>query len=72
VKAPQQEAMKAKAFDLLDALTRSGALLLKDTSLHVLVATTHRFDQSLVDTVSLSNCSVNIQGTFMKHSGNMQ
>jgi hypothetical protein len=46
---------KEAAFDLLDALTRSGALPLEDASLHVIIASTHVFDQSLLDTVVCRN-----------------
>ena len=51
----QQEAEKNKAFDLLDALSRSGALPIECASLHVMVAATHRFDQTLMDTVIRDN-----------------
>ena len=47
----EQEREKSKAFDLIDAMSRSGALSFEAASLHVVVAATHRFDLSLVDTV---------------------
>lgn len=50
-----QKAEKDKAFDLLDALSKSGALPLSYTELHVMVAATHHFDRSLVDTVISQN-----------------
>ena len=43
------------AFDLLDALSRSGASVLEDVSLHVVIASTHNFDLSLMDTVVKGN-----------------
>ena len=46
---------KNKAFDLLDALSRSGAQPIGHSELHVIVAATHRFDHSLIDTVIRSN-----------------
>lgn len=42
---------KLAAFDLLDALTRSGALPMVDAALHVVVACTHVFDDALMETV---------------------
>lgn len=43
---------KNAAFDLLDALTRGGALPVEDCALHVVIASTHCFDQALIETVS--------------------
>lgn len=42
---------KKKAFDLLDALSRSGSLVLEDSVLHVVLAATHTFDLTLLETV---------------------
>ena len=50
-----QKELKNRAFDLLDAITRSGALDITDVDLHVIVATTHCFDKSLMDTVVQDN-----------------
>eukprot|EP01060_Flectonema_neradi_P035550 TRINITY_DN657_c0_g1_i1.p1 TRINITY_DN657_c0_g1~~TRINITY_DN657_c0_g1_i1.p1 ORF type:complete len:907 (+),score=211.93 TRINITY_DN657_c0_g1_i1:55-2775(+) len=50
-----QKGLKSSAFDLLDALTRSGALEVPDADLHVVVATTHCFDKTLMDTVVKDN-----------------
>jgi hypothetical protein len=49
--ANEQAAKKAEAFHLLDALSRSGEIHMEHASLHVIIAATHCFDQSLVDTV---------------------
>uniref|UniRef100_A0A7S3K0U3 Uncharacterized protein n=1 Tax=Aureoumbra lagunensis TaxID=44058 RepID=A0A7S3K0U3_9STRA len=45
---------RGKAFDLLDALTRSGAIVL-GADLHVIVCATHAFDKSIVDTIIIDN-----------------
>jgi len=51
----QQKEEKNKAFDLLDGLTRAGCLAVDYASLHVVVAATHCFDKSLMDTVIVDN-----------------
>uniref|UniRef100_A0A7S2G5E7 Uncharacterized protein n=1 Tax=Haptolina brevifila TaxID=156173 RepID=A0A7S2G5E7_9EUKA len=53
--ATEQKQAQQKAFDLLDALSRSGALTFDAASLHVLVAATHAFDRSLTETVIAQN-----------------
>jgi hypothetical protein len=51
----EQKDEKNKAFDLLDALSKSGALSIEDASLHVVIAATHCFDRTLLDTVVQAN-----------------
>ncbi len=53
--AREQKEEKNKAFDLLDALTKSGALAIEDASLHVVIAATHCFDRTLLGTVIEAN-----------------
>jgi hypothetical protein len=53
--AREQKTEKHKAFDLLDALSKSGALPIEHASLHVVIAATHCFDQTLLDTVIEDN-----------------
>jgi len=50
-----QRTEKDKAFDLLDALSRSGGIPLSFTDLHVIIAATHIFDASLIETVVCQN-----------------
>eukprot|EP01001_Neometanema_parovale_P000630 NODE_106_length_3330_cov_60.169941_g98_i0.p1 GENE.NODE_106_length_3330_cov_60.169941_g98_i0~~NODE_106_length_3330_cov_60.169941_g98_i0.p1 ORF type:complete len:701 (+),score=186.69 NODE_106_length_3330_cov_60.169941_g98_i0:1046-3148(+) len=46
---------KNKAFDLLDALSRSGSLPIHEASFHVVIAATHNFDKNLMDTLIQKN-----------------
>jgi len=51
----EQKKEKDAAFDLLDALTKSGALSIEDASLHIVVAATHCFDKTVTETVVQDN-----------------
>jgi len=53
--AKKQEEEKDKAFDLLDALSRSGSLPIACAELHVMVASTHCFKKSVMNTVVEDN-----------------
>mmetsp|Transcript_5914 Transcript_5914/g.13976 ORF Transcript_5914/g.13976 Transcript_5914/m.13976 type:complete len:977 (-) Transcript_5914:254-3184(-) len=53
--ADEQKEEKEAAFDLLDALTKSGALPLVNASLHVVVAAVHCFDKTVTETVIQDN-----------------
>eukprot|EP01127_Copromyxa_protea_P002107 TRINITY_DN1199_c0_g1_i3.p1 TRINITY_DN1199_c0_g1~~TRINITY_DN1199_c0_g1_i3.p1 ORF type:complete len:1012 (-),score=233.88 TRINITY_DN1199_c0_g1_i3:40-3075(-) len=55
IRSTEQEAEKKKTFDLLDALSRSGSLDIDYASLHVVVASTHCFAESLMNTVVKDN-----------------
>jgi len=55
VESDEQKREKDAAFDLLDALTKSGALPIEQASLHIVVAATHCFDRTLMDTVIQDN-----------------
>jgi hypothetical protein len=55
VSAGDQRTEKNRAFDLLDALSKSGALPIDDASLHVVLAATHCFDKTLLETVIQDN-----------------
>merc|ERR1712007_186634 len=39
------------AFDLLDAITKSGALTVEHASLHIVIAATHCFDKTVLEAV---------------------
>jgi len=51
----QQRTERNTAYDLLDALSRSGSLPIEHASLHVLVASTHCFVQTLLSTLVEGN-----------------
>jgi hypothetical protein len=50
-----QAAEKRRAFDLLDALTRAGALPLRAAELHVLLGAQHCFEDSVLDSLAKRN-----------------
>jgi len=51
----EQKEEKIKALGLLDALTRAGGLVLDDAEMHVVVAATHQFDKSIMQTLVQDN-----------------
>jgi len=53
----EQGKERNRAFDLLDALTKSGALTVDEAALHVVIAATHCFDKTLMDTIIQDNVS---------------
>jgi hypothetical protein len=55
LRGEEQKKEKDAAFDLLDALTKSGALTVDCASLHIVVAGTHCFDKTVTDTVVQDN-----------------
>ena len=55
VDAEKQKVAKRGAFDLIDALTRTGALPFDDAKLHIMMITTQNFSSTLVDTCIIEN-----------------
>lgn len=53
--ADEQKTEKDKAYDLMDALSKSGSIPFEDAALHVVIAATHCFDETLVNTVIQRN-----------------
>ena len=51
----EREEEKSSAYELLDALTKSGSLSVDSACVHVFVATTHCFDKTLMDTLVKDN-----------------
>eukprot|EP00808_Paulinella_micropora_P022190 g12445.t1 len=51
----EQETHKKQAFDLLDALTRSGDIPLEHSDLHIILPVAHSFQQDLLDTLVKRN-----------------
>jgi len=51
----EQEKERNKAFDLLDGLSRSGNLSFEHASFHVVLASTHCFDKSVMNTIIQDN-----------------
>ena len=51
----QQRSERNRAFDLLDALSKSGGLTLKGCTLHIVLAATHCFDLHLLNTIVQDN-----------------
>lgn len=47
----EQKSEKEKAFDLLDALSRSGSLFIDSSELHIVIGVTHGFEQSVMETI---------------------
>jgi hypothetical protein len=53
--ADDQRLEQQRAFDLLDALTRSGGLAVSEAEVHILVGCSHTFEKSVVETVVQDN-----------------
>ena len=51
----EEKAARAEAFGLLDALSQSGELEVSEAELHVVLAATHCFDDTLMDTLVKKN-----------------
>jgi len=57
LRSEEQKSEKDAAFDLLDALTKSGALAIDHADLHVVVAATHCFDKTVTEVVVQDNAN---------------
>eukprot|EP00945_MAST-04E_sp_MAST-4E-sp1_P004776 g4776.t1 len=55
--AERRKTEKSRAFDLLDALSKSGCISIEHAELHVIVACTHCFKRTVVDTVIQGNAN---------------
>lgn len=55
IQAEQIKTEKNAAFDLLDMITKSGAIPLSHATLHVILCATHCFDKTLMETVIQEN-----------------
>jgi hypothetical protein len=55
ISAEDQNKDRNAAFDLLDALTRSGAIPIEDAALHVVIGVNHNFDVSVMDSLVQEN-----------------
>ncbi|KAJ3376918.1 hypothetical protein HDU92_008813 [Lobulomyces angularis] len=55
LKSEEQRKELNGAFDLLDAISRSGSLSLEESELHVIISTTHYFEESVIYTVIENN-----------------
>mmetsp|Transcript_47563 Transcript_47563/g.85368 ORF Transcript_47563/g.85368 Transcript_47563/m.85368 type:complete len:232 (+) Transcript_47563:3-698(+) len=53
--ADDQKREKDAAFDLLDAITKSGAMELSHASLHIVIAATHCFDKTVTESAIQDN-----------------
>lgn len=51
----EQRLEKQKCFDLLDALTKSGAVAIHDCSLHIVLASSVCFEKTLIDSLIVDN-----------------
>jgi len=55
MRSSEIDAEKKKAFDLLDAISRSGTLSIESSALHIIIAVTHHFERSIIATLIEDN-----------------